>query len=146
MTMVLTGLDIERKAAHAETLLFEILGGREQFEAVDVQLLGRNDETAQLRVTVKDADPAKVGRRFSNAVTELALASYAGFFTTTPPDRRVGVWRLLADTRAGRRRDPHGRASRRQPRRDRPAPSLRTGVSRTRHARFTDARSGWRTD
>src|SRR4029077_12940976 len=94
MTMVLTGLDIEQKAVHAETLLFEILGGREQFEAVDVQLLGRNDETAQLRVTVKDPDPGKVGRRFSNAVTELALASYAGFFTTTPPgpESEFGVY------------------------------------------------------
>jgi Acyclic terpene utilisation family protein AtuA len=94
MTMVLTGLDMDRKAAHAEALLFEILGGREQFEAVDVQLLSRNDEIAQLRVTVKDADPAKVGRRFSNAVTELALASYAGFFTTTPPgpESEFGVY------------------------------------------------------
>ena len=94
MTMVLTGLDIEQKAAHAETLLFEILGGREQFDAVDVQLLGRSGETAQLRVTVKDPDPGKVGRRFSNAVTELALASYAGFFTTTPPgpESEFGVY------------------------------------------------------
>ena len=99
MTMVLTGLDIEEKAAHAETLLFEILGGREQFAArrqlvrTDLPTPG-NDETAQLRVTVKDPDPAKVGRRFSNAVTELALASYAGFFTTTPPgpESEFGVY------------------------------------------------------
>jgi hypothetical protein len=38
-----------------------------------------------LRVTVKDRDPHVVGRRFSNAVIELSLAGYAGFFTTTPP-------------------------------------------------------------
>jgi hypothetical protein len=94
MTMVLTGLEIEQKAAHAEALLFEILGGRDQFEAVDVQVIGGNDDTAQLRVTVKDHDPGKVGRRFSNAVTELALASYAGFFTTTPPgpESEFGVY------------------------------------------------------
>jgi hypothetical protein len=93
MTMVVTGLDVERKAAHAEALLFEILGGREQFDEVDVQLLRTEHEdavtnaqaTAQLRVTVKDRDPAKVGRRFSNAVVELTLASYAGFFVSTPP-------------------------------------------------------------
>ena len=118
MTMVLTGLDIEQKAAHAETLLFEILGGREQFDAVDVQLARpadaqRTTGTAQLRVTVKDADPGKVGRRFSNAVTELALASYAGFFTTTPPTSRVRVRRVLAGARARRRGDAHGRAPRR---------------------------------
>jgi len=93
MTMVLTGLDVEAKAAHAETMLFELLGGRDQFDAVDVTLV-RSDQidartnaqaTAQLRVTVKDADREKVGRRFSNAVVELSLASYAGFFTSTPP-------------------------------------------------------------
>ncbi len=78
MTMVLTGLDAERKAAHAEALLFEILGGREQFDAVDVQLIGGKDDTAQLRVTVKDHDQSKVGRRFSNAVTELALGELRG--------------------------------------------------------------------
>ena len=36
-------------------------------------------------VTVKDRDSAKVGRRFSNAATELYLAGYAGFHTTAPP-------------------------------------------------------------
>jgi hypothetical protein len=93
MTMMLTGLDIEAKAAHAETMLFDLLGGRDQFDGVDVTLV-RSDHpdaptnaqaTAQLRVTVKDADREKVGRRFSNAVVELSLASYAGFFTSTPP-------------------------------------------------------------
>jgi len=93
MTMVLTGLDIEAKAAHAESLLFDILGGRERFAETDVRLL-RTDRpdadsneaaTAQLRITVKDPDPRRVGRAFSNATMELALASYAGFFPTSPP-------------------------------------------------------------
>src|SRR6185437_7067557 len=45
-----------------------------------------NEEaTAHLRVTVKDQDESKVGRAFSNAATELALAGYAGFHTTAPP-------------------------------------------------------------
>ena len=34
---------------------------------------------------MKDRDPRKVGRRFSNATMELALGGYAGFHTTTPP-------------------------------------------------------------
>jgi hypothetical protein len=93
MTMVITGLDVERKAARAEAMLWDVLGGREQFGAVDVQLL-RTDQpdaptnaqaAALLRVTVKDPDASKVGRRFANAVVELSLASYAGFHTTTPP-------------------------------------------------------------
>jgi hypothetical protein len=93
MTMVLTGLDIEEKAARAQTMLFDLLGGKDQFGEVDVRLI-RSDRpdaptneqaTAQLRITVKDRDPAKVGRSFSNATIELALAGYPGFFTTSPP-------------------------------------------------------------
>jgi hypothetical protein len=38
-----------------------------------------------LRISVKDPDPDKVGRRFSSAAVELALSSYPGFFLTTPP-------------------------------------------------------------
>jgi hypothetical protein len=93
MTLVLTGLDIEQKAAWAQEELFGILGGRQQFGDVDVRLLRfdkpdaptNEQATAHLRITVKDPDAAKVGRRFSNATMELALGGYAGFHTTTPP-------------------------------------------------------------
>jgi hypothetical protein len=94
MTFVLTGLDIEAKAEVARRQLFESVGGESAFEHVDVRLI-RSDRPdaasnaeaiAQLRVTVKDRDPAKVGRAFSNRLIELALASYPGFFTTTPPE------------------------------------------------------------
>ncbi len=72
MTMVLTGLDIEAKAAFAEQQLFDVLGGRDAFDEVDVRLLRfdvpdapTNEQAcAHLRVTVKDADPRKVGRAF----------------------------------------------------------------------------------
>ncbi|MCW2753891.1 MAG: exopolyphosphatase, partial [Marmoricola sp.] len=93
MTLVLTGLDIEEKASWARAQLFDILGGEESFEQVDVRLL-RFDQpdaptneqaAAHLRVTVMDPDASKVGRRFSNATMELALGGYAGFHTTTPP-------------------------------------------------------------
>ena len=93
MTLVVTGLDIEEKAAWATEELFSILGGRDQFAEVDVRLLrfdhpdapSNEQATAHLRVTVKDADPRKVGRRFSNATMELFLGGYAGFYATTPP-------------------------------------------------------------
>jgi Acyclic terpene utilisation family protein AtuA len=102
MTMVLTGLDIEEKAARAEAMLFDLLGGKQRFGEVDVRLI-RSDRpdaatneqaTAQLRITVMDPDPAKVGRSFSGAAIELALASYAGFHTTTPPtpETEYGVY------------------------------------------------------
>ncbi len=93
MTMLITGLDIEKKAEWATDELFSILGGRDSFSEVDVRLtrFDRPDAdsselaTAQLRISVKDQDPKKVGRQFSNAMMELALGGYAGFHTTTPP-------------------------------------------------------------
>ena len=93
ITLVLTGLDIAARAAYAEQLLFEVLGGRDRFDEVDVRLLrfdhldaaANPEATAHLRVTVKDSDPRTVGRAFSNATMELALGGYAGFHTTTPP-------------------------------------------------------------
>ena len=93
MTLVLTGLDIAEKASWAEDELFGILGGRDSFADHDVQLLRfdtadapRNAHaTAHLRITVKDPDRRKVGRRFSDATMQLALGGYAGFHTTTPP-------------------------------------------------------------
>jgi Acyclic terpene utilisation family protein AtuA len=110
MTLVLTGLDIEAKAAYAESLLFEVLGGRERFAEADVRLLRFDhpdaptnaEATAHLRVTVKDPDPRKVGRAFSNATMELALGGYAGFHTTTPPtaESAFGVYRPAAVPRA----------------------------------------------
>jgi Acyclic terpene utilisation family protein AtuA len=85
MTFVLTGLDLEAKADLARRTLFGALGGEEAFDAVDVRLLRMADGGAQLRVTVKDRDTARVGRAFSGRVIEMALASYPGFYTTTPP-------------------------------------------------------------
>jgi hypothetical protein len=105
-TMVLTGLDIEEKAEQAIALLTEVLGGTGQFGEFDVRLLRfdhpdaptNEQATAHLRITVKDSDPRKVGREFSDATMELALGGYAGFHTTTPPSREsaFGVYRAAA--------------------------------------------------
>jgi hypothetical protein len=110
MTFVLTGLDVEAKAARAETLLFDVLGGKDRFTDVDVRLLrfdtpdapSNERATAHLRVTVKDPDPKKVGRAFSNAAMELALGGYAGFHSTTPPtgESAFGVYRPAAVPRS----------------------------------------------
>jgi hypothetical protein len=111
MTLVLTGLDIDAKAAWAEEMLFGQLGGRESFAETDVRLLRfdvpdaptNEQATAHLRITVKDADPASVGRRFSDALTSLALGGYAGFSATTPPtpETAYGVyWPALVPAQA----------------------------------------------
>ena len=102
MTLVVTGLDVEEKAGWATDELFAALGGQEQYDEVDVRLtrFDRVDaETeelagAQLTVSVKDRDRAKVGRRFSNATMGLFLGGYAGFHATTPPsgEKEFGVY------------------------------------------------------
>ncbi|MBW0118195.1 DUF1446 domain-containing protein [Pseudonocardia sp. KRD-169] len=106
MTFVITGLDIEAKAARCESLLFEVLGGKDRFGSVDVRLLRFDTPdaeenalaTAHLKITVMDPDPQVVGRAFSGAAMELALAGYAGFHTTTPPtsESAYGVYRPAA--------------------------------------------------
>ena len=93
MTLVLTGLDIEEKAAWAREELFGLLGGEDRFEAVDIRLLrfdkpdapGNEQATAHLRITVFGSDPGRVGREFSDAVLGLALGGYAGCHPTSPP-------------------------------------------------------------
>ena len=51
---------------------------------------------------MKDADAERVGRRFSGAATELALAGYPGLHLTAPPTAGYRLRRLLAGPGAGR--------------------------------------------
>ena len=92
MTFVLTGLDIEAKAALVRSQLEAALGERRPAElAWTLARTDREDadteETASalLHCVVKDADPTRAGRAFSAAGVELALASYPGFTVTAPP-------------------------------------------------------------
>jgi hypothetical protein len=89
MSVCLTGLDIEAKAALVEDAFWKACPFKpEEFAQVTTRLM-RNDRpdpetneqaVAILRISVKDPDEKKVGRAFSNAVIELALASIPGFF------------------------------------------------------------------
>ena len=92
MTFVLTGLDQQAKADWVREQLFIRLGGEDRFDEVDVRFvpappdaIGQEAASGRLHVNVKSADERLVGRNFSSAATELALASYPGFFTTAPP-------------------------------------------------------------
>lgn len=84
--VLLTGLDIELKAEKYLDQVFYNLGGRDQFDDVDVQLI-RSDQAdpgsnevahAALRVTITHSDPKKFGRLFSAKITELGLATIPG--------------------------------------------------------------------
>ncbi|WP_375372746.1 MULTISPECIES: acyclic terpene utilization AtuA family protein [unclassified Mycolicibacterium] len=90
-TFVLTGLDIEAKA---ELVRSQLEAGLKVRPAELDWSLARTDhrdadteETASalLHCVVRDPDPNVVGRQFSSAGVELALASYPGFTTTAPP-------------------------------------------------------------
>ena len=95
MTVVLAGLDIEAKAKIVEEALFNSLGGKEQFQQVDIQLIRLDKENpmtneeacAHLKISVLDPDPNKVGRHFSSKLVELALCSIPGFTATAPPGK-----------------------------------------------------------
>jgi hypothetical protein len=90
-TFVLTGLDIEQKAALVRRQLEAAL----TVKPAELEwTLARTDHddadteeaaSALLRCVVRDPDPANVGRHFSSAAVELALASYPGFTVTAPP-------------------------------------------------------------
>ena len=84
--VLLTGLDIERKAQIHVDQIFHNLGGKAQFDDVDVQLLRTDQEDpdcneaaqAILRIIVTTRDAKKVGRLFDAKVIELALAAVPG--------------------------------------------------------------------
>lgn len=89
---VLTGPDVDAKAALVRSQLDSAL--RTSPPAEVRWTLARTDHhdaavqeeaSAVLRCAVKDPDSAVVGRAFSSAAIELALASYPGFHVTAPP-------------------------------------------------------------
>ena len=106
MTLVLTGLDIEDKAAWAlesvAGLQLDDIGGPAAALAAKSKLavselavdFVRGDRPdpasssagqAHLRITVKDPNPKAVGKAFTAPAVESALASYPGMFPTLPP-------------------------------------------------------------
>ncbi len=90
-TFVLTGLDVEAKADLVRRQLESALPVRPAELEWTLARTDRPDAdteqtaSALLTCTVRDPDQNTVGRRFSAAAVELALASYPGFHTTAPP-------------------------------------------------------------
>ncbi|MEV6215059.1 acyclic terpene utilization AtuA family protein [Nocardia sp. NPDC051833] len=91
MEFILTGLEIEAKAALAQRQLEAWLPAKPAELTWTLARLDRPDAdteeqaSALLRCVVRDPDPNKVGRGFSNVAVELALASYPGATFTTLP-------------------------------------------------------------
>ncbi|MCX4666275.1 DUF1446 domain-containing protein [Streptomyces sp. NBC_01381] len=96
VVFVLTGLDIEEKAALVRAQIEDALGGAKKAPAEVRWDLVRTDradapteETAStlLRLVVRDPQQEPVGRTLSGAAIELALGSYPGFHVTAPPGK-----------------------------------------------------------
>ena len=110
MELILTGLDIEEKAEIFVTALFDLLGGKDQFDEVTIDL-HRTDKPdpktheeamAMLRIDLKSKDPNLVGRLFTAKIIELALANYPGFFSKQPPGPGspfIRYWPTLIDSK-----------------------------------------------
>jgi hypothetical protein len=96
---VLTGLDVEEKAAWVRDQLEPRLTAESvtwslgPVPAPDADT--EEGASTLLRCTVQDSSPEPVGRAFSSAAVELALASYPGFTMTAPPGSGTpfGVYR-----------------------------------------------------
>ncbi|MFF5498252.1 acyclic terpene utilization AtuA family protein [Streptomyces aquilus] len=92
VVFVLTGLDIEAKAAlvraQMEPVLREVADVRWELARTD-RADADTEETASalLRLVVRDPDQDAVGRALSGAAVELALASYPGFHVLAPPGK-----------------------------------------------------------
>ena len=91
VAMVLTGLDIDAKADLARRGFEQALKTQPaqiDWELTKTSVADADTEegaSAKLIVTARDKDPKVVGRAFSNAGVEIALASYPGFHSMTPP-------------------------------------------------------------
>ncbi len=101
MEFVLVGLHIEAKADWVRTQLEARLDPRPasvEWAHGGLPVPDADTEEAAstlLRVVAKDPSEDVVGKAFSSAVVELALASYPGFTMTTPPGRAspYGIYR-----------------------------------------------------
>nr|WP_216591178.1 acyclic terpene utilization AtuA family protein [Streptomyces brasiliscabiei] len=94
ITFVLTGLDIDAKAALVRRQMTDALTksppGSTRWSLVRTDRPDApTEETASalLRLVVRDPDPEKVGRPLGAAAVELALAGYPGFHVLSPPGR-----------------------------------------------------------
>jgi hypothetical protein len=97
--LVLTGLDLEEKAAWVRAQLEPRLTAETVTWSLGPTPAPDSDTeegaSTLLRCTVQDPAPEPVGRAFSSAAVELALASYPGFTMTAPPGSGApfGVYR-----------------------------------------------------
>ena len=110
MTIMLTGLDIEKKADIITDVFVGSIGGRDRFQTMDIQLQRSDKENpnsnvqafAYLHISVMDRDEKKVGKFFPAKIVEMALANIPGFNVTAPPSKGSPVivhWPALVSSK-----------------------------------------------
>ena len=108
--LLLTGLDIEEKAKLITETIFDSVGGKEQFDKVDIQLHRTDKENPEsneqaqafLRIDVMSQNPDLVGRLFSAKIIELALANFPGWTGRSgvvPSGPYIEYWPALVDSK-----------------------------------------------
>ncbi len=88
-SVALTGLDVEAKAEFAQAAFWDACPyGEDDFDSLVSRVVrtdkadpaSQEEATAVWRLTVKDADERKVGRAFSDAMVQTALAGIPGMY------------------------------------------------------------------
>ena len=108
--LLLTGLDIEEKAKLITETIFDSVGGKEQFDKVDIQLHRTDKENPEsneqaqafLRIDVMSQNSDLVGRLFSAKIIELALANFPGWTGRSgvvPSGPYIEYWPALVDSK-----------------------------------------------
>ena len=108
--LLLTGLDIEEKSKLIVDQIFKSLGGREQFDKVDIQLHRTDKENptsneeaqAFLRIDVMSSNSDLVGRLFNAKIIELALANFPGWTGRSgvvPSGAYIEYWPALVNSK-----------------------------------------------
>ncbi len=108
--LLLTGLDINEKAELITDQIFKSVGGKEQFDKVDIQLHRTDKENpnsneeaqAFLRIDVMSSNPELVGRLFNAKIIELALANFPGWTGRSgvvPNGPYIEYWPTLVDSK-----------------------------------------------
>ena len=108
--LLLTGLDIEEKAKLITDTIFDSVGGKDQFDKVDIQLHRTDKENPEsneqaqafLRIDVMSQNPDLVGRLFSAKIIELALANFPGWTGRSgviPSGPYIEYWPALVNSK-----------------------------------------------
>ncbi len=96
--VVIGGQDADRKTEIAEALFWKRAGTKEAYQETRTDRFSGPGDTRYVRISARSPDPGLVGRAFSNAAVELALASVPGITLGAPPRDATPCGRIWPTT------------------------------------------------